>query len=483
MNKFLSYLNLTLIVLMISCGSDDDANPTNETGDINTTIEILTSNSQKPWRIETAIITTPGKSGSLDVSDEYNIKDDVFIFSNEIKDNPNVTNENASVIWKQREAVNWNATSLEDIYMDKYEDELVLGIEIPEGNPNTFSGFNGLSDFIVTDNSITGKIEVATGVFLEITLSPVLETDLPIIPESLIFKEVAEYTLSNLPGVANTLGFTGSNANNKLYISRRGEVFTEGCEFREEDIISFDIDTKEFDINISCQPSGFATKELEIINNRLVSVSSNSINVYDTDMLESPTIYEHDPSFSRHGTATIGDDIFIVGSLFEGVSDKLYKFNTLTNQFSEVTSMPKEKLWADGEILDNKLYIFGGQDNLFDNIIGSDDILIYDLYTNEWDNLTMTKLVNDTFTGRYQNLICVGGSIWVDNNDDGQIDELNGFLGVFNTQDNSFEEVDFELDTPVFGGFRQLTVVRNKLYVITGFENDYTFKIFEADLN
>ncbi|GAA0715027.1 hypothetical protein GCM10009430_08920 [Aquimarina litoralis] len=479
MKKLSCYIYFFLIITTISCGSDDEGNLPEETGDITNTLEILTGDSQKTWRIESARITTEGKSGSFDISNESNVKDDVFIFSTAIVDNPDVSEVQLSVIWKQREAVNWNATSIEELYKDVYEKEISFGLQILGTNANTFIGFSGLFDFTVTNDTITGKIKVAEGVFLEITLKPGLETVITEIPNELSLTETGFY---NIEGYG--IGMTGSNEQNSLYISRRGEIdFDCSTAARLEEIIEYNLISGEFVSKSFCQTSGFFNKEPEIIDGQLVVVASNAFNKYSLDLANDPISTDNGIEtrvFSRHKTASFDQDIFVLGSTLDvgggdELSDKLYKYNVSSEQITEESNLPESLFSADAEIVDNKLYLFGGSsDHAEAN--SRNTVHTYDMNTNNWESFTLPKAVNRTFAARYHHLIYVAGNL-VENN------ELQSFFGVFNTIDNTFTEISLDFGIADIGVIRQLTIVRNKMIIVVDDTTGASIKLFETELD
>ncbi|WP_299186002.1 hypothetical protein [uncultured Aquimarina sp.] len=478
MKKLSCYVYFFLIIITISCGSDDEGNLPEETGDITNTIEILTGDSQKSWRIESARITTEGKSGSFDISNESNVKDDVFIFSTAIVDNPDVSEEQLSVTWKRREAVNWNATSVEELYKDIYEKEISFGLQISEINANTFIGFSGLFDFTVTDDSVVGKIEVAEGVFFEITLKPGLESDITEISNELNLTEVGFY---NIEGYG--IGMTSSDKTNSLYISRRGDVDFDCSTARLEEIIQYNLLSGEFDDKSFCQTSGFFNKEPEIIDGQLVVVASNAFNKYSLDLANDPVSIDNGIGtriFSRHKTANFDQDIFVLGATLDtGVGDelseKLYRYNVSSEQIIEESDLPEPLFSADAEIVDNKFYLFGGSsDHVEAN--SRNTIHIYDINTRNWESSTLPKTVNRTFASRYQHLIYVAGNL-VENN------ELKSFFGVFNTIDNTFTEISLDFGTADIGVIRQLTIARNKMVIVVDDIPGVSIKLFETELD
>ncbi|MEW7289418.1 kelch repeat-containing protein [Aquimarina sp. 2304DJ70-9] len=510
MKKLLSYTLIMLVLFASSCSDDNDVgmvnpdstdqmtpDPTDPTdpdpADPNSeTITILTNNSQKSWRIEKATLVNPTNSSSLDISEALNIKDDVFVFSTTKVDNPDLQEVNGSISWRGREGVNWEANSSTELYKDFYEKEIVVGFQVQQDNTAIFKAFEGLFDFTITnENTIIGKIKVSDTAELEIILTPLLDTDLPVIPASISFTELT--TLEFAPmGTGGLLGLKGSNQTNSLYISKRGprDSNPDGCRPSLEEVAVYNVASQAFESKLFCQYSSFTTKEIEIIDGKLVILSSDSNNVYNLDLSSDPLVNEHDERLTRYGSANYGNDIFVTGSRFDPEStnkplDQLFKFDTESGAFNAFATLPKIKYWADLEIVDNKLYLFGGLDDAFETLNGTDDLLIYDFSTTQWQTLKMPKTLNDTFTARYYNLIFVGGNTGIDTNGDGNTDKNESFLGVFNTNDNTLTEISVEINTSEIESFRQLTILNDKLYVITSSASvsGNIFKLHEADLN
>lgn len=495
MKKAHQILVLTITVLFVSCSSDDSTNSNDNQNNNPDILNVLTNGNAKTWKIESAQLVNTSTNEVLDISSSLNVTDDRFIFSSEIVDHPELSDEDGSVIWKQREAINYEAQSLDQIFKDFYESEKPYGLKLGDEAPlNSFKAFDGLQDFILVNNeSIEGTIQVSSEVSLELSLIPVANEVINI-PAVFDFTEIATITLDGTGGT--TIGSTSSLATNKLYFSQRNESQVSECPelivATTENIVTFDISSQQFQESLFCQPSNFVTKELEIINGKLVSVSSNSMNSYDISLSENPNIVDFGETitFTRHGTATYDNDIYIIGGdvntdITGELSDKIFRFNTVTNEFSFLTNLPREKYFADTEILDDKLYVFGGVDTYFTNEVNpQDDIFIYDFNTNSWEELNLPVPVTDTFTARFQYLIFVGGNIYIDNDDDGSADDIEEFLGYYDTELNEFFELDFAISNDLNLGntFRQITIVNNKLYLLTGPEENDLYRLYEATI-
>lgn len=499
------FSTLLLALVIIACTNDETSNETESSDNTLTeALTILTDGDTKTWVIEEAILTNGSLETGLDITSSLNVTDDRFIFSTEVLNNEGLSNENASVLWKQREVINWEAASAQELFKDFYASDVSIGLEINEDNPATFRAFEGLQDFtIVGSETITGVIQPASGVTLQVTLRPFTDQDNSTIPTSLDFTEVASFILDG----SGTIGCTSSALTNTIYFSERPNNVLEGCDPfndirpRAENLYTFNISTGIFEKLIFCQPSGFVTKELEVIDGDLVSLSSATMNTYPLDLSQEPefSFLEFNAiqqTFSRQGTATLENDIYVIGGNItfdyvteeEAISNTVFKFNTITNSLELVTTMPSTKFFSDGEIIDNKLYIFGGINSINDwsnGILDSEDhIYIYDFQTDTWTTEFLPEPIFDTFTARYQDLIYIGGNSRLDTNNDGTIDDLIEHLAVYNTSTGEVSSIPYTLGSTAYGTFRQITILGNKIYLLVGSGRDEgQYKLFEAILS
>jgi len=479
-------LSLFIILSIIACSNDETSNEIETSNNTLTeSLNILTDGNTKTWVIEEAILTNANLDTSIDITSSLNVTDDRFIFS--------MDGEVASVEWKQREAINWQASSVEEIFRDFYASNETFELIIAEDNASIFTAFDGTQDFtIVDDSTITGIIEPESGVEFQINLRPLTDNDLTSIPTSLDFTEVASFVLDG----DRTIGCTSSALTNTIYFSERVNFSNDdgGCITnnlgRGESIYTYNVSTGVFEKNIFCQPSQFVTKELEIIDGNLVSLSSSSVNTYSLDNIDDPDVSEFGDldqfTFTRQGTATRGSDIYFTGSNFSNdqLSDRILKFNTLINSLDIVTHMPTTKYFADAEIVDDKLYVFGGAPVFSGGfLIREDHIYIYDFTSDSWSTEFLPEPINDTFTARYQDLIYIGGSSFLDTNDDGNGDDFIEHFFVYDTTTGEVTEIPYTLNSTFYTKFQQITILGDKIYLLTGPGPDNVYKLFEANLN
>ena len=102
---------------------------------------------------------------------------------------------------------------------------------------------------------------------------------------------------------------------------------------------------------------------------------------------------------------------------------------TETSSYDIIATMPNAKTWASGEIVNNKLYIFGGQAEWL-NTRAQSSIFIYDFADESFTTLELPEIISRSFTAVHGDKILVAGLIGLDiiNPDYGGV-----FLGYFDT--------------------------------------------------
>ena len=162
-------------------------------------------------------------------------------------------------------------------------------------------------------------------------------------------------------------------------------------------------------------------------------------------------------------TAQMNGDIYAYGGDLDAIdSDKIRKWDNATGSFIDMATMPTAKSYAGGEIINGKLYIFGGQKE-FSGTFQDDFIYIYSFADDSFEVLFLPKALYRSFTARVGDLIYIAGHY----NPTG-FDNTDLFFGVFNTLDNKFSEIDINLSDGASASIWALTSVGNKLYVVYG---------------
>ena len=143
---------LCLSLLIVSC-KEDDSGPTDDTDDTVSELQeareasnlILTNGETKTWKIVSAILEN--SSGTLDLTGNYNIRDDEFIFSGDL--------DAGNLEWRQGYKVNPEGTTLQETYLDYYVSPENYPYSFLEDSSDELTSVNGAFLFtIVNDNTI-----------------------------------------------------------------------------------------------------------------------------------------------------------------------------------------------------------------------------------------------------------------------------------------------------------------------------------------
>ena len=318
------------------------------------------------------------------------------------------------------------------------------------------------------------------------------------IPNNLQFTKMGSF------GQSHSFGMVGSISQNALFFAQTININGLPCPNggRPTSIKKFDLTTNTLTSHYHCTPDKFISKELTIINNKIYCIGSDTASEFNFDINQAPytknilketvtpeQFNSGEAYWSRHGITSHNDDIFIFGghSLKEEAfypgnnSKKVFKYNTTSKAISFETTMPESLYFADGEIVNNKLYIFGGIPKWGDNYQPQDIIHIYDLSIGSWNTQQLPKPLEHTFTDRYNGLIFVGGGSSFKNLPNAN--NIN-FLGYFNPINNITKEINCTFSPPLNEKrfFQGMTIVENKIYIVAS-ENDQENHIYVANLN
>ena len=325
---------------------------------------------------------------------------------------------------------------------------------------------------------------------------------------------------SNTNGIQNNLQFTkigsfsgapffgieGSEAANALFFahsSNDNSPCSPNIHLMPEFMEKFDLSTNTMSKYTHCIENKWKSKAMTIIGDKLFCLGSHYVCEYSFDVSQVPTeknilvetISNPQPNsyanWTRHAVTALNNDIYIFGGHETdfGVPDihsrKVFKYNTLSKSIQTITTLPSDKYNADGEIINNKLYVFGGTEKFSPDPsnLPQDHIYIYDLASDSWETKQLPKKVFNTFTDTYSSMIIIGAGktpSWNTN-----LDSLgDNFLGVFNPSNNTTTEINCTF-SPVLSEkshYVSLTIVGNKIYLVTC-KNDGINHIYAANLN
>lgn len=466
---------ITILLIISVLAACTDIGPQTEA----TVLNQLTSGNSRSWKIESA--TLNATVGELSITNLANVNDDEFVFTA-----GSSATSSVQLNWNIRNQVRASATTSKEALLDYYLSKLTRTLTI-QPNGSITSDDPNLSIEMKSNNQVSVQYQFGSSAF-DLVLVPSGETTF--VPPTLNFQFVTDIEGTAI-GLEQAAGFTGSMASNCLYFAYKA---FDGAttETHPERVVRYDIDNGTFTtsnfINVD-----FVTKELHIINDELKVVGARFVNTYPLDLGSAPVSVPHNLTLTRYGSTVVDDNVFIFGGdlLFSTASppvmtgpnaDKVYRHDQVTGQLTEVGTLPEPRYWAHGEIVDDKLYVFGGrQAFVMSPDPGEDDIFVHDMTTGQNQIFKLPAPMHRTYAARYGHLIYVAGYREFPNADPA-LAYIETTFGVFDTRKNTFTVIpntlDFSGKKTVFG----MTIVGDKLYILYGVWGSPTFTIYRTSL-
>ena len=276
---------------------------------------------------------------------------------------------------------------------------------------------------------------------------------------------------------------TGSSAENSLFIAMREDDLGGVERILKINLATNNITEKLFDLG------QYVTKRLHIRGNQLIVFGGQYVNTYNLDLSGGdPISVSHGKVLTRFGMTVLNDNAYIIGGGYgaeeEEEAKKIFRWNIETETFSEFTSLPETRYGANGTIVDNNLYVFGGTSQFADPFTAS--TTAYKININNPSNVEtfeIDKTINVAFVRRFQNLIYIAGQTsTIDAND--EISAVNPIVAVYNTSDNTYQELGTNLtNTSGFDTIHQMCIVNGKMYIIYGGQdNGGQWEVLVSDL-
>ena len=279
-----------------------------------------------------------------------------------------------------------------------------------------------------------------------------------------------------------SLGATGmiaSPADNSLFISMR--------ENNTERVLKINIDTNNITEKIFDQ-GDYVTKRLHIEGNELMVFGGQYVNTYNLDLSGGdPTSVSHGKTLTRFGLTELEGNAYLIGGGLNEFAEKIYTWNFETETISDFTSLFQGLFQGDGTIVDDYLYIFGGTLTFGDPVPVS--TTAYKISINDPSNIEtfqINKAIDVAFAERFENLIYVAGQI-ITADAQGNTTAINPTIGVYDTYENTFEELSTNLtNISGFDTIHQMCIVNGKMYIIYGTVDNSVVQQWEvlvSDLN
>ena len=479
--KLLGFL-LFFSMAFYNCVTDDSDNPDENSGDDPATIlsnnrtqsiQILTADNKKVWKITSAELVNV--NGTYDISENFNVQDDEFIFkTSSLVTSKNTTDLNGTLEWRKNSDIEQMADSQNAALNEFYVPSEEYSIAFEEGSSSKILVNDKNFEFTVAENGTASGVLVLENATLNIGLNEKSENDYKKIPPGTVnFTSAFTFESNGIAGFAPDM--VGSLANNSIYISTREDGRQGPTGLRPERIVKYDLTSNLSTEKLYFQ-SDFVSKQLIINNNKLLVVGAQKINSYDLDIIADPTSSQKYAdelglqSFfvSRNGTAVNNNSVYIIGGSLgdETLADRIYKYDIISETMTEFAVMPETRSGARAEIVNNKLYVFGGSKKFF-TPPAENEIYIYDLNTAALTIETMPTAVDFTYAGRSGNLIYVAGNKFTWDTTTSSSDE-EPYLAVYDTDNGTYTELQTDLMSPGKESIHAMAVFLNKIYIIYG---------------
>jgi hypothetical protein len=264
--------------------------------------------------------------------------------------------------------------------------------------------------------------------------------------------------------------------------------------FRAEGLISYNTTSNQFNFNL-LHLEDFFTKRAYINNNQLKTIGTQYLSTYNnlntTSDPDTSLNYNTEPiNYTRYGIINYNNLVHIIGGNFSLDSNSSDYFNEIrtynegTQTTETITTLPSPKCQAAAEIVDDNIYIFGGPQN-FGNTNPESLSFIYNINSYSFTDFNFPEALNVSFAVAKENLIYVAGQVFV-LNESNQITDINAFLGVYNTENNTFTEISHNLDdSDAASRIRGITYLNEELFIVFGNNNSSNTgetKIYKAAL-
>ena len=279
------------------------------------------------------------------------------------------------------------------------------------------------------------------------------------------------------------MGFAGNNDTDELFFVSREKINNDWLEI----MVKYDVSNGTSQ-ELQSKMIGGATRFIHILNGEVKVIGNVGISTYPMDLSTIPYIQPHYRAFTRLGSVVRNGEMYVIGSDQSNgwtkngefgnpdpdgiLSNKIRKWNQSNSTFEVVATMPGSKTWVSAEVVNDKLYVFGGQEQ-FENTDPQSSIFAYDFRTNSFETFEMPEPVSWTFTSTYKGIIIVAGQLG-----EGRAERIPGvdrelidrdiFFQVYDPSTNTFTEIEHNLSDNGYNTIHDLTIVDNEVFVIYG---------------
>ena len=476
-NSLQSFVIIGLLALsFISC--EDNGVDLPESSDTLEFMDKLTGGSEKVWKIDQAILRN-SSTAALEVNQEYTIKDDVFVISSS-------SSNSIDLKWERGLIFNPLAATLQEFNKDERASAIRQSLNY-QGRDNAFR--NGAADYYFeydeVAEKINGTIFLSDNAKIDLVLSEKRPQDDLQAPQNLN----AVSLLFTLPQTSLWAGMKYSRANNTLLVNTPILPWvTNNIEIRTA---AYNTTTDVLTTSQFLETNDHPWTNLEVINDVVYNVGGAKIQAFDTSFGMPTSEFTIDiagagPPLFEYGSSSVDGDIYIFGgtlSTFDFSEIGVFTPNT-QNTVEILTALPVKMPFADGEIVGDILYIFGG--HLGVETGANPNNYKYNLITGELSSFEMPVSISFTSTAVVQNLIYVAGRRSIDSDGDGNADSLISYLGVYDTITGTFTEIPLDFITNPNEHIYKIDATEDTIYL--GFWNlvsdsdDDSFRVYASDI-
>ncbi|AXG68246.1 Kelch motif protein [Kordia sp. SMS9] len=454
-----------IIVCVVSCASDDGNEividePALE--DLRAeSIEMLAGTDGRVWQIIQASLQN--QQNNIDISSNFNVVDDEFIFTD------------ASIEWRQAHAIKYIAANADEAKQDYYVAPENYSYSFEPESATRFSSNAAMQYEIIHNDSISANFDVSNGVELQLLLVPKTVQDYASV-ENTALQFTQAFTVNTILNRIGKTGMESAQSQNSIYIVTQEDLLL-------QKLIQVNMTTMAQN-EVTFLEDRFADKRIHIVGNRLSIASALTVDDYSVNGLQylgngvENTLLE---GWENFGSATQGDDIYIVGGRLHGDRSLIYRYNLQTQTYSEFANLPEDRFGADAVVVGDNLYVFGGK-TIIPYFTAPEQTTIYIVPLSNpsaVQTLQMTQSAAITYVRAYQNLIYIASVAETSTG-------LRNTISVFNTLDNTYQDLSHDLDTTnPQNAIQGMCLLGNKIYVLYG-ENAFPsqdWKVYEATLD
>lgn len=225
------------------------------------------------------------------------------------------------------------------------------------------------------------------------------------------------------------------------------------------------------------------SRQIEIINDNIYSISSNDIYKFDLNLSNLSNINStYNNAVFLRATNYQNDLLF----LFDYNLNNIGRFDINSESYdNHLSTFPyTSRFQSDAEIINDVIYIFGGKscdsnEDFVNNTCDSfNEVNIYNIIDDTWNQEFLPYQINESFTAIYGNTILVSGNK--------NPDQTNSFLGEYDVTTNTYNDLLTSLDLENIT-IRGITVFNDEVYIayadlINPMPDIMTIKVVKASL-